>query len=227
MKRLLVYDTFEAHVTENAKVSSNSSQIDLSSLTLSVPWVVEELDAVDNEWYPWFYSGWPPQESIRRTDHFVAGASSDVIFWRDDPIVVFWVLPNHDVFALFFRNHFLCLLLPFFFFKVQSKIGVRIIHRRALYKGKYGKDILTPENGVLVSLLGRHWGSSKLSSLSRFHSSSITSFTMRDSSLLEFLLNRSTNFCLPFLSLSKHLYKSPKTPTFRIKVWVLLLEKYQ
>ena len=36
------------------------------------------------------------------------------------------------------RNHFLCFLLPFFFFKVQSKIGVRIIHGCALYTGKYG-----------------------------------------------------------------------------------------
>ena len=96
--------------------SSNSSQIDLSSLTHSVPWVVEELDAVDSKRYPWFYSGWPPKESIGRTDRFVAGASSDIIFWRDDPIVVFWVFPNHDVFTLFFRNHFLCFLLPFFFF---------------------------------------------------------------------------------------------------------------
>ena len=43
---LLVYDTFEAHVTDNVKVvfalrkfqfSSNSSQIDLSSLIHSVP----------------------------------------------------------------------------------------------------------------------------------------------------------------------------------------------
>ena len=121
------------------KFSSNFSQIDLSSLTLSVLWVVEELDAVDSEWYPWFYSGWPPKESIGRTDRFVAGASSDFIFWRDDPIVVFWVLPNHDVFTLFFRDHFLCFLLPFFF-KVQSKIGVCIIHGRALYKGKYGNN---------------------------------------------------------------------------------------
>ena len=123
MKRLLVYDTFEAHVTENAKFSSNSSQIDLSSLTLSVPWVVEELDAVDSERYPWFYSGWPPKESIGKTDRFVAGASSDIIFWRDNPIVVFWVLPNHDVCTLFFRNHFLCFL-PFFFF-FQSAVQNR------------------------------------------------------------------------------------------------------
>ena len=69
--------------------SSNSSQIDLSSLTHSVPWVVEELDVVDSERYPLFYSGWPPKESIGRTDHFVAGASNDIIFWRDDPIIVF------------------------------------------------------------------------------------------------------------------------------------------
>ena len=58
MKRLLVYDTFEAHVTDNAKA----------------------------------------------------------------------------VFAK--ENSNLALI---FFFKVQSKIGVRIIHGRALYKGKYGK----------------------------------------------------------------------------------------
>ena len=46
--------------------SSNSSQIDLTSLTHSVPWVVEELDAVDSERYPWFYSGWksPSEELI-------------------------------------------------------------------------------------------------------------------------------------------------------------------
>ena len=50
------------------------------------------------------------------------------------------MFPNHDVFMLFFRNHFLSFLLPFFFFlfKVQSKIGVRIIHGRAIYMGKYG-----------------------------------------------------------------------------------------
>ena len=46
--------------------------------------------------------------------------------------------PNHVVFTLVLRKHFLCFLPPFFFFKVQSKIGVRIIHRHALYKGKYG-----------------------------------------------------------------------------------------
>ena len=72
--------------------SSNSSQINLSSLTHSVPWVVEELDAVDSERYPWFYSGWPPKESIGRTDHFVAVASCDIIFWRDDPIANFQIM---------------------------------------------------------------------------------------------------------------------------------------
>ena len=61
-------------------------------------------------------------------------------FWRDDWVVVFRVFPNHDLFTLLFRNHFLCFLLPFFilFLKVQSKIGVRIIHGRALYTGKCG-----------------------------------------------------------------------------------------
>ena len=57
---LFVYDTFEAHVTENVKVvfalkkrqfSSNSLQIDLSSLTHSVPWVIKELDAVNSGGY--------------------------------------------------------------------------------------------------------------------------------------------------------------------------------
>ena len=31
-----------------------------------------------------------------------------------------------------------CFLFFFFLFKVQSKIGVRIIHGRAIYTGKYG-----------------------------------------------------------------------------------------
>ena len=94
---------------------------------------------MDSEQYPWLYSGWPPKESIGRTDRFVAGASSDIISWRDDSIVVFWVFPNDDVFTLIFPKHFLCFLLPFFFFKVQSKIGVHIIHGHTLYTGKYSK----------------------------------------------------------------------------------------
>ena len=103
------------------KFSSYSSQIYLSSLTLSVPWVVEELDAVDSERYPWFYSGWPPKESIGRIDRFVAGASSDIIFWRDDPIVVFRVFPNHDVFTLFFVTTSSVFCFPFFFSKCSPK----------------------------------------------------------------------------------------------------------
>ena len=38
----------------------------------------------------------------------------------DDRVVVFRVFPNHDVFMLFFRNHFLCFLLPFFLFSKCS-----------------------------------------------------------------------------------------------------------
>ena len=36
----------------NSNSNSNSSQIDLSSLTGNVPWVIEELDAVDGGRYP-------------------------------------------------------------------------------------------------------------------------------------------------------------------------------
>ena len=67
----------------------------------------------------------------------VSGWCIEWHFWRDDRVVVFRVFPNHDLFTPFFRNHFLCFVLPFFF-KMQSKKGVRIIHGRALYKGKYG-----------------------------------------------------------------------------------------
>ena len=35
-----------------------------------------------------------------------------------------------------------------FFFKAQSKIGVRIIHGRALYTGKYGKSLRSGEANV-------------------------------------------------------------------------------
>ena len=52
--------------------------------------------------------------------------------------------PNHDLFTLVLHNDFLCFLVSFlsFFFKVQSKIGVHIIHRCALYTGKYGNKFL-------------------------------------------------------------------------------------
>ena len=66
----------------------------------------------------------------------MAGASSDIS--EEMTKSSFLKCPNHDVLTLFFRNHILCFLLPLFFVKVQSKIGVRIIHGHALYTGKYG-----------------------------------------------------------------------------------------
>ena len=104
--------------------SSNSSQIDLSSLTHNVPWVVEELDAVDSERYPWFYSGKPPKESIGRTDRFVIGASSDIINFSDEMIQLsFFECFQIMMFLRYFfvTTYFLCFLLPFFFSKYSPK----------------------------------------------------------------------------------------------------------
>ena len=142
---LLVYDTFETHMTENVKVvfakelqfSSNSSQIDLSSLTHSVPWVIEELDSVGSGWYPWLYSGWLPKGSIRTTDRFVAGASSDISeeMTKSSFLKCFQIRMSLPFFFVTTSSVFYFL---FFFVKVQSKIGVHIIHGRTLYTGKYG-----------------------------------------------------------------------------------------
>lgn len=85
---------------------------------------------------------------------------------------------------------------------------------------------LTSEKGVHVSLLGRHCGSSQFSSLSLNHSSSITSFTKEESSVFELRLNRSTNFCLPFFSLSKHLYKMEK-PVLHKKICKLEIQVFK
>ena len=60
------------------RFSSNSSKIDLSSLTNSVPWEMKGLEAVDSRQYPWFYRGWPPKESIGRTHPSRAGASNSI-----------------------------------------------------------------------------------------------------------------------------------------------------
>ena len=145
---LLVYDTFEAYVTENVKVvfTKENSNLALiprrltSVLSHGVPWVIEELDAVDSGRYPWFYSGWTPKESIGRTDRFVAGELSDISeamikssFFECLQIMMFlcyFFVTTSSVFCLLF----------FFFPKEQSKIGVHIIiiHRHALYTGKYG-----------------------------------------------------------------------------------------
>ena len=66
--------------------------------------------------------------------------------------------------------------------------------------------LLTPLNGVHELLVGRHGESPWFSSLSLSHSSSITSLTKEESFVSQLAcLNLSTNFCLPFLSLSKHL----------------------
>ena len=69
----------------------------------------------------------------------MAGASSHISEEMIELSFFNIVFPGHEGFTLFFRNHFLCFLLPgFFFLKVQSKIGVRIIHGRTLYTGKDG-----------------------------------------------------------------------------------------
>ena len=154
---LLVYDHFEAHVAEDVKVirirkrklrfSTNSSKIDLRSLTHSVPWVIKELEAVDSRQYQWFYRGWPPKESIGRTDLFMASVLS--------------VISEEMIKSLFLRYFSVttfsvfCLLFFVFFFKEQSKIGVRIIHRSALYTGKYGVHLRRPWTSTFFGPLHR------------------------------------------------------------------------
>ena len=56
-----------------------------------------------------------------------------IVSWPVHRVVIFRVFPNHDLFTLFFRNHFLCFLLPFFFQIAIQKRGAhytpaRIIH---------------------------------------------------------------------------------------------------
>ena len=117
-------------------------QVDLSSLTHSVPWVIEELDAVDGGRYPWFYSGCCQKNP---SEELIISWITQCIerhFWRDEEMIelsFFGCIQIMISFMLILCNHFLCFLLPFFL-KVQSKIGVHIIHRCALYMGKYSND---------------------------------------------------------------------------------------
>ena len=67
------------------------------------------------------------QNSIGRTDRFLASASSDI----SEEMMELSFLECFQIFLCF------CLL---FFFKLQSKKGVRIIHIHALYTGKYSTD---------------------------------------------------------------------------------------
>ena len=68
----------------------------------------------------------------------MAGASSDI----SEEMIELSFLECFQI-TIFLRSSFVttfsvfCFLF-FFFFKVQSKIGVRIIHGCALYMGKYG-----------------------------------------------------------------------------------------
>ena len=126
--------------------SSNSSQIDLSSLTHSVPWVVEELDAVDSERYPWFYSGW-----------LLTGRC---IEWHYEEMIQSSFFERFQI-MMFLRYFFVTTSSVFcflFFFKVQSKIGVRMIHRRALYKGKYGICPWMMGVDLYIPLINQEWG---------------------------------------------------------------------
>ena len=67
----------------------------------------------------------------------MAGASSDI----SEEMIELSFLECFQI-TIFLRYSFVntssVFCFPFFFFKVQSKIGVRIIHGRALYTGKYG-----------------------------------------------------------------------------------------
>ena len=82
---------------------------------------------------------------IGRTDGFVAGASSDISeeMIKLSFLECFQIMMFLRYFFVTTSSLFSSLPLFFFLFKVQSKIGVRIIHGRALYTGKYA--ISTPE----------------------------------------------------------------------------------
>ena len=79
----------------------------------------------------------------------MAGASSDI----SEEMIELSFLECFQI-TIFLRYSFVttssvfCFL--FFFFKVQSKIGVRIIHECALYTGKYGTEHSYTIPGMLL-----------------------------------------------------------------------------
>ena len=101
--------------------------------------VIKELEAVDGWRYPWFYSGWPPKESIG------CGMRCIVLHFRvDDPwVTLVWVYPNHDFFTRALPTHFPCFLLffPFFFLSAVQNRGAYYTWR-TLFTGKYGIKLL-------------------------------------------------------------------------------------
>ena len=110
------------------------------------------------------YRGWPPK-SIGRTDCFVAGASSHIS--KEMIELSFLECFQIMMFLCYFFITFPLFSASFFFFKVQFKIGVRIIYRRALYTGKYGTPspiYILPssrkaiENNTLNSYANKWWG---------------------------------------------------------------------
>ena len=98
---------------------------------------------------------------VHRKNWSFPGRCIESHFWRDDRVVIFRVFPNHDVFTLFFRNHFRCFFASFFFLKVHSKIGVRIINGCALYTGKYGNCYYHHHHHgiwlIIMSVINRKW----------------------------------------------------------------------
>ena len=62
---------------------------------------------------------------------------------------------NHDFFNTNFAQPLSLFSASFFFFfKVQSKIGVRIVHRRAFYTGKYGNNNSNnSNNGIIIVVI--------------------------------------------------------------------------
>jgi len=117
--------------------SSNSLQIALSSLTHRVPWIIEKLDTVDSWCYPWFYRVWPPKESIGKTDRFLACSSSDI----SEEMIKSSFLERFKI-MMFLRYFFVItssVLFPlFFFYEVQSKIGVHNYTRVNTVTSYYG-----------------------------------------------------------------------------------------
>ena len=81
---------------------------------------------MDSRWYPIFtVADCQKNPSEELIVLWIGGASSEI---SEEMIESsFFECIQIIIFTLVLRNHFLCFLLPFFF-KVQSKIGLHIIH---------------------------------------------------------------------------------------------------
>ena len=126
-RSLLVCDAFEAHVTERVKTALTRENTNLAVIPGGLTSILQPLDVSLNK---------PFKDGVRKRwmEWMAEGIHEFTASGRQKK-------PSKELILSPFT--FLLSSLFFFFLKIWSEIGIRIIHGPALYTGKYGSHFFS------------------------------------------------------------------------------------